>query len=626
MNYKKLIYTSVSLALVLVMGCRDMNNNTVLVSSPDGKVALEINQGKDVLNYRLTWAGELVMDSSAISLLSGLFSIKSVSQRTVDEQWKPVWGQFSTMRDHYNETVISMLFDGAELNLICRAYNDGVAFRFVSNANQEIKQAIYRCDFKLPENSQIYYTVGEREPEGPVAVKEASKKIKLPVVVEHSKGKYMSLLESDLYSASDFKVMNFQVDQGLLFSSNQVATNNGEITTPWRVILLEENIGDLVVNPVPLNLAAPNQLKDVSWIKPGKTLWDWRVHGYIAPDGFEYGINTESYLRFIDFAAKNGIEYFLIDDSWYTEVKPGKITPSNKLDLSVVSEYAKDKGVGLILYYDRRHGAYGDEALFDYYQDLGMKGIKYGFMKDNVPFTRNAIALSAKSKLLIDFHDLPVPFTGISRTLPNAITKEYCHAQQDGRRAFTPETFIKMALINAVQGPLDMNNGNFDLTGIDAGKREKGPKKIGSYLSTVAAEAARTLIIFSGLVCIPDAPEAYEAKLDLFEFIQKQPVGKWDESRVLHGKIGAYMSTARRHNEQWFVGSVASQNGAVLDIKLDFLKEGKEYQITYYEDTKETHCDTNPEAYKVRKSTVKKGDVIKAIMAPGGGHCMWIRP
>ncbi len=230
------------------------------------------------------------------------------------------------------------------------------------------------------------------------------------------------------------------------------------------------------------------------------------------------------------------------------------------------------------------------------------------------------------SELLIVFHDGPVPYTGIRRTYPNAISREYCHAQQDSRRAFTPESFIKMALINAITGPLDMNNGNFDLMGINSGLRHKGPLERNSYLSTVASEAARTLIIFSGLVCIPDAPEAYEAKKDLFEFIQKQPVGKWDESLIPNSKIGEYITTARRHGKEWFIGSVYNQKGGILDIKLNFLEAGQEYEVTYYEDTPETHFKTNPEAYQVRNGKVKKDDIIKAIIAPGGGHCMWIRP
>ncbi|MUH35550.1 hypothetical protein D9O36_06845 [Zobellia amurskyensis] len=390
-------------------------------------------------------------------------------------------------------------------------------------------------------------------------------------------------------------------------------------------MLLEENIGDLLTNTVPQNVAAPLALEDTSWIKPGKTVWDWRVHGYTAADGFTYGIDTESYLRFIDFAADNGIEYFMIDDAWYTDVSEGHIEMSDKLDLQKVMDYAKEKGVSILLYYDRRQGDYGDAALFPYYQELGTKGIKYGFMGSDVPFTRNAIQKSAESELLIDFHDSPVPFTGITRTYPNAITREYCHAQQDSRRAFTPQAFIRMALINALQGPLDMNNGVFDITGVNTGEREKGPKAKNLY-TTVTAEAARTLIIFSGLVCIPDAPEAYIEKNDLFEFIREMPVGQWDETKILHAKMDAYISTARRHKESWFIGSVYNEPGGELPITLDFLEAGKTYDITYYEDTYETHFKTNPEAYQVRKGTVKKGDVINAKIASGGGHCMWVRP
>lgn len=519
-----------------------------------------------------------------------------------------------------------------------RAYDEGVAFRFVLNEGEKPAEAIFKCEYSLPNASNYYTPAGESEPLGPVNFKGLTnylqkksgkkRKISVPLVVESSDQSYMALLESDLYMANGMDPMQLDIagPEGKIRSVNKVELNEKEWTSPWRVILFGKSAGDLVVNTVPINLGTPSKLKTTDWIKPGKTLWDWRVHGYTAPDGFEYGINTESYFRFIDFAAEKGIDYFLIDDSWYKEVTKGHFELSDKLDLQKVIDYAAEKEVDLMLYYDRRHGEYGDEELFPYYQSLGMKGIKYGFMGRNVDFTREAIKQSAASNLLIDFHDGPVPFTGIRRTYPNAITREYCHAQQDSRRAFTPESFIKMALINAITGPLDMNNGNFDLTGINNGLRQKGPRDTNTYFSTVASEAARTLIIFSGLVCIPDAPEAYAAKADLFEFIQKMPVGKWDESQVLHSKIGKYITTARRHGKEWFIGSVYNQEGGTLDIDLEFLEADKEYDITFYEDTDETHCKTNPEAYQIRNAKVRKGDVIKAVMAPGGGHCMWIRP
>lgn len=259
------------------------------------------------------------------------------------------------------------------------------------------------------------------------------------------------------------------------------------------------------------------------------------------------------------------------------------------------------------------------------YKVLGAAGIKYGFMGNNAGFTRMAVEQSAKNRLLIDFHDGPCPMTGINRTLPNFVTREFCHAQQDARRAFSPKAFLKTAMINALSGPLDQNNGAYGLDGINRGQRQKGPRKKNSYNSTVVSETARTLVIFSGLIVLPDAPEEYEKKADLFEFIRQMP-GTWDESRVINSRIGEHITTARRGNNQWFVGSVINEKGGSLKIPLDFLKADTKYDITFYEDALESHYIKNRESYRVRKGKATSADTIEARMAPGGGHCMWIRP
>lgn len=605
------------------------------VNSPAGKISVLINEANNVLSYSLLKEGKELITSSQISILSSgaRLKVKGSKINSQNSTWQPVWGQFSEIENQYNELVLDLDIEGIQAKLYVRVFNEGLGFRYTLDGYNEGTEAELYCEYNLSQKDIVYCPAGEGVPLGPITIKELSSidkapKLVMPMVVENSENTFLSLLESDLYSSPEFGVINFNFNKNknTLVSSNKTKLKGTFTTTPWRVILVNDKVGDLVTNTMPLNLATPNQLEDTSWIKPGKTLWDWRVHGYKAEDGFTYGIDTKSYMRFIDFAAEKGIEYFLIDDFWFTKATSGHLEITENLDIEKVSAYAKTKDVKLILYYDRHKGDFGDDNLFPYYKSLGMSGIKYGFMGSKVLFTRNAIEKSAENHLLVDFHDGPVPFTGIERTLPNAITKEYCHAQQDSRRAFTPETFIKMALINAVQGPLDMNNGNFSLVDINNGNRQKGPKKTHSYFSTVASEVARTLIIHSGLVCIPDAPEAYAKKADLFEFIEKMPVGKWDDSKVLHAKIGEYISTARRHGDDWFVGSVYNQKGGALDINLEFLKENQMYDATFYEDTKDAHCETNPEAYQIRKFTVKKGDILNINMAPGGGHAIWIRP
>ena len=629
----------ISLLTVLVSCQKPLDNFNL--TSPDGNIDLDISLVDSTLIYQLNWAGKEILGISELEIFTES-KVTVLNSRFIkhDSTWNTVWGQQSSIRNNFKELQLDIDIDGVGGKLLARAYNEGVAFRFVLADGPKPKEAVLSCSYTLPDGSTFFAPRGEHEPLGPLSLEELNeynsaatkeslkKNFSVPLLVETPDHLFIALLESDLYQANGFKSMNLGVnlEAGKIESINKVELNEKSLTTPWRLILLGKSAGDLVVNTTALNLATPCELENTDWIKPGKSLWDFRVNGYTAPDGFVYGINTESYLRFIDFAAVKNIEYFMIDGGWYIGHSDGKFKVKEDLNINKVVDYAREKKVDVILYYDRNRGDFGDSQLYPHFQSLGAKGIKYGFMGDNPDFSREAIRKSAESGLLINFHDGPVPFTGIHRTFPNAITREYCHAQQDSRRTFSPEAFIKMALINAITGPLDMNNGNFDITGINSGVRHKSPLKANTYFSTVASEAARTLIIFSGLVCIPDAPEAYEAKKDLFEFIQNQPVGKWDESLILHSKMGEYITTARRHGKEWFIGSVYNQHGGILDIELNFLDVGTEYEITYYEDAPKTHYKTNPEAYQVRHGNVKKDDVIKALIAPGGGHCMWIRP
>ena len=493
------------------------------IESPDASINIVLEEVEGNLVYKLYRQEKVIVDASVISILPNVSTkIINTEIKKVDENWKPVWGQFSEIKNQYNELVLDVLLEKVKAKLYVRVFNNGVGFRYELEGFKEGTEATFYCEYNLNSTNELYSPNGENPPLGPISIEKLSKvkkqpKLMTPLVVKNSDNSYVSILESDLYVAPEFGTIKFKFnkDKNILAATNKTKLKGTKVTTPWRVILVEEKIGDLVTNTVPLNLATPNQIEDTSWIQPGKALWDWRVHDYKTADGFIYGVDTESYIRFIDFASEKNIEYFLIDANWYTKVTKGHFDVTDKLDLEKVSKYAKTKGVKLILYYDRHKGDYGDDELFSYFESLGMSGIKYGFMGNNVSFTSDAIQQSAKNHLLVDFHDSPVPFTGMERTFPNAITREYCHAQQDSRKAFTPETFIKMALINAIQGPLDMNNGNFDLIGINKGDRLKGPKKKNTYFSTVVSEAARTLVVFSGLVCLPDAPEAYSKKADL---------------------------------------------------------------------------------------------------------------
>ncbi len=289
-------------------------------------------------------------------------------------------------------------------------------------------------------------------------------------------------------------------------------------------------------------------------------------------------------------------------------------------------KYADKQGVKILLYInDVARYNYDFEQTLATYKKWGAAGIKYGFMKGRgqkkVTDTREIVELCAKYNLVCDFHDGPVPPSGDRRTYPNYLTREFCHAQADATRSFTPRTFCTTVFCNMLAGPLDMCNGFLTLNGIEKVR----PKVFKPINSTVVAEAARVLITFSGLSILPDTPDSYESKRDLFEFIAKLPMN-WDETKILNGAIGEYITTARKAGNKWFVASACNEEGATLPILLDFLDADKSYEAKIYEDTPETHYITNKEAYQIRTITVKKGDRLEAKLAPGGGHCLYISP
>lgn len=636
MNPTKKNGTRFSLFLVCtLLAAAAVQAETFSVSSPDGKAQVEIIAEDGQLSYSLSWNDHQILTSSRISLFrTGSLEPTRSEEIASNTNWETVWGQHRKIRDHFNGIVVHLNLNQQpeKLAMECRVYDDGVGIRFMSkNGSTGMPAKVeFTTEHRWSDDSQLYWPAGERDPTGPVSMTDfATLKMKplIPIVANCGNGLFTALLESDLYSAKTFSSLRFERTRKLprLLIAKSVGSTSAEAwQTPWRLVLFGDSPGSLVESTTALNLAAPCELSDTSWIKPGKVLWDWRVHGY-ETDGFTYGVDTASYLRFIDFAAENDIEYFLIDDEWYHAAKGGRLHASEDLDMPKIMEHARKRDVGIILYYDRKKGTLENEILFPLLSDLGAPGTKYGFMGNNATFTRRAIEDAAEHKMVINFHDGPCPMVGVERTLPNALTREYCHAQQDSRRAFGPTGFLKMAMINSLTGPLDQTNGAFGLDGINAGERQRGPKAKQSFNSTVVSEVARVLVIFSGWVSLPDAPEEYEKKSDLFDFIRRMPT-TWDETRILNSKMETYITTARRSGDEWFVGSVINEDGGKLAIPLGFLNKDQAYEITFYTDTEDSHFKNNREAYAIRTERKTSTDTIIATLAPGGGHCMWIRP
>ncbi|MCG8391098.1 MAG: glycoside hydrolase family 97 C-terminal domain-containing protein, partial [Cytophagales bacterium] len=288
-------------------------------------------------------------------------------------------------------------------------------------------------------------------------------------------------------------------------------------------------------------------------------------------------------------------------------------------------DYAQSKNVGIILYLnDVGAKKFGLEKVLQQFAAWGAVGVKYGFMTgtpaDKVKQTRKVIETCAKYRLMVDFHDNPIPPSGDRRTWPNVVTREYGHAQADAKRSYFPETAVNTALVNMIAGPLDMTNGWFDLN--NAHSRVRVFEEIPG---TVAAEVAKLIVVHTGWMVLPDSPEEYLKKEDLFDCIRKMPA-QFDSFRVLGAELDGFISVARQARKDWFIGTLTNREPRSVTLDLGFLPQGRRYSATLYEDATDTHFLDNKEAYNLRTIEVDTNTKLQVKMAPGGGHAIYLTP
>jgi hypothetical protein len=605
------------------------------VQSPDKNVKINVLLEEGEVYYEVFYHDKKILDKSLLGLefreeiFSAELGFLEKKENYTDEQWEPIYGISSSIRDHHHELMIE-LADEADITkrmvIRFRAFNEGVAFRYEipeqANHNQYIITG-EKTAWSFPANYTAWAVPEDIEYHniGPVPIGQISG-VKLPVTLEASHGTWMSINEAALYDYSTL----------LFVSSTDSLTKGLDIDevpimlpfhSPWRVIQLAESAPKLVESNLLLNLNASCQIDDPSWIKPGKSMWDWRSYQARVGD-FVYGTNVESFKRYIDFAAENQIEYLLFDWYWRKEVVD---------EMPEIIAYADTKGVGVILYFDRWAEGFRDwtlEEKLPIYKSWGAKGIKYGFLglepevKERgrtyfVQRTHEIIQLCAQHEMLVNFHDNPMPPTGERRTWPNMITREYCWAQQDRRSSFEPITAVTVPFVNNLSGPLDKANGFYDLNNL---QNRLAVDKNGLN-STVVSETARCLVMWSPLLILPDHGEAYQAKADLFAFIKNMPA-TWDETIGLAGYPGEFITVARRTGNDWFVGTVNNESAREIELVMDFLPPGN-YEATIFADTPDTHFKTNKEAYQISQQLVYPNETLTIKMAPGGGHCLWIK-
>ncbi len=625
------------LLLLSLLSCS--KKDTFQLSSPDKDLGIYVSNRNNTCSFSVTYKGDTLIQPSALGLqvmetdFTENVSLSGFSKKEFDETWTTINGKQPSVRNHYNEYTLKVeaVNDPQQFHtIIFRLYDDGFAYRYSFPAdavrdslmiNKELTNINFNRDFTY------WATNGEHHNLGPITRSEEEvESVIPPVVMQFGPKSFMTILEAEIVEFAPFTVNAASNDHSFSFNTDY-SKRNKSFHTSWRAFMLGDHVGDLVESNLLVNLNEPCKIEDPSWIKPGRSLWDWRVWGYKAPDNYEYGLNTESHKRLIDFAAENNIQYLLIDADWYGEEFSENSDPTSAregINIEECMEYSSAKGVGIILYLnDVGAKKFGLERVLKRFSDWGAIGVKYGFMtgsqEDKVKQTRRVVELCAKYKLMVNFHDYPIPPSGDRRTYPNLVTKEFCHAQADALRSYFPETAVNQVLINMIAGPIDATNGWFDLN--NAHSRVRVFEEIPG---TVVAEVAKLITNYSGWTVLPDSPEEYAKKDDLFECVRNMPP-QFDSFLVVDAKLDEFVCVARKSGSDWFVGSLSNREPRTIKLGLSFLPNDKKYEATVYEDATDSHFMNNKESYNVRTQLVDSKSELTVRLAPGGGNAIYFK-
>lgn len=572
--------------------------------------------------------GYVLADST--TTLDAQWQLEKVEQHRHDSVWHPVWGKRKVVEDRYNELALTFVSESRQrLEVVFRLYPDGLAFRYGWPASNAAAVGVKseRTAFRFAGDYTAWSYNGEHRNIGPEKLSDADGR-RLPVMtVKADSAHYLALHEACLNEGKPLVLVSRKGDTAFHVAEAPDSLRPG-FQSAWRVVFFGERPGRLVDSHlIELLNPDPDPSYDFSWVKPGMAVWDWRINGARTDDGFTYTMSYPSWIRMVDFAAEQGFRYLVLDANWYgpefaSDSDP--VTGEKARDVQRLLAYAREKGVGVWLYLNDVGGRrYPIAETLAQYGQWGAAGVKYGFMKgtpeEKNQWTREITRLCAENHLLVDFHDGPVHPYGQMRTWPNAVTREFCHAQLDAHRVFVPSTFVTSVFVNMLAGPLDMNNGMFDLRqGHTTRVDESQPVP-----STLVSEAARTLVVFSGATILPDIPEMYRRYPALLRFLSAQKM-PWLESRTLDGEIGEYIVMMRETEDAYLVAAVTNEEARRISIPLDFLPEGR-FEAEICEDGADAHYLHHRESLQSRTATLSAGEPLQVQLAPGGGCCVLIR-
>jgi glycosyl hydrolase family 97 len=649
------------------------------VSSPDRRIAVEFGLDKSGRpQYSVSHNGARLLADSALGFhfadapaLDRDLEVRGVGRDRHDAVWRPVWGEYDTIRNHYNELTVDLRERAAPhraLQLVFRVFDDGVGFRYVlprQRAMERFAITSEDTEFRFARDFTAWWIPGqfgsgsgdeELWRRTPVSQMDAAA---TPVTIDAGAAGYATLHEADLI---DYAAMNVAPAGGTALRAALVALPDGVKVrgtaphrSPWRTLVIGDTPGELVESTLILNLNDPCAIchRDTSWIKPGKYVgvW-WEIHkgqsDWAMGGALPHGATTENTKRYIDFAAEHGIQYVLAEgwnEGWATQYTTQDfLTPTPDFDLEEVVAHAKRKGVNWLAHNETGGNVtnYMDqiEPAYSLYQRLGVPGVKTGYaggttidgVEHNhydqamVNHYRETIRRAAGHQLMVEAHEM-VKDTGERRTYPNIMTREAVRGMEweAWSEGNPPEHLVNLPFTRMIAGPMSYTPGIFDVTW-DPGGPGKPPWRTLEHTrvhSTRAAQLALYPVYLSGLQMMADIPEHYEGQPEL-AFLEQVPT-TWDDTKVLNGRIGDYITVARRSGRDWFVGSLSDER-RTLSIPLRFLDRHKRFVATIYGDAPTTDLETNPNEVQITRAVVDSRDSLTAAIAAGGGQAVHLTP
>lgn len=662
MSFWPLCSRTLRLAVLLTFPLALLAESPAVIQSPDGRlsVAFEITQkgepsSQGQLTYSVRFRNKPLIDRSALELdLEGqrplgtnvVVARQSTSQ--VDRQYRLVTGKCSTVRDRYSALQLDLQEPSAprrKLSVEARVYDDAVAFRYVvpdQTAMREFRLTREATEFRISRDATTYSlvlphfrTMYESEYIKLNASAFGNKNglsntnlIGLPLLMNVPDVAWMAITEADLRDYSSMYLFNPSPDWGgHLFESklapgddpNLIVSGGLPHHSAWRVLLVADEPGKLIESNVIGSLNPECAIADTSWIHAGLTAWDW-WSGSIGPNG-KSAFSTATMKYYVDFAAKSGFPYMLVDAGWSA---PNDITKMNgKVDIPELVRYAAAKQVKIWIWMNYAQADAQMEEAFPLYEKWGVAGLKIDFVERDdqrgIDFYYRAAQAAAAHHLMLDFHGATKP-TGLERTYPNVLGYEAVLGMEQSKvgERDNPDHRLTLPFTRMLAGPMDYTPGGFEnVTHEEFVARSLHPMVMG----TRAQQLAMYAVYDAPFQMVSDSPSAYQDQ-PAFEFV-KHAHATWDETHVLNGLPGEYITIARRSGNEWFLGSMTNWAARELDLPLTFLGTGR-YSAEIYADAED--AARYPKGVRVFKQTVDQAKHLQAKLAPGGGYAVRFVP